>query len=131
MTGEGLVSLDKETLIGLVLAQAETIAALTKQCETLLARVAELEVKLGQPPKTSENSSTSPSKGQKPSAAASAKGDGKRKSHAGAHRPLHPNPTSRRTPASIAAPMFRKDRGSPAKHTTTSKFPRSSPMLRG
>ena len=43
MTREGLDSLDKETLIRLVLAQAETIAALTKQCETLLARVAELE----------------------------------------------------------------------------------------
>ena len=47
MTREGLDSLDKETLICLVLTQAETIAALTKQCETLLARVAELEAKLG------------------------------------------------------------------------------------
>jgi hypothetical protein len=52
MTHEGLDSLDKETLIRLILTQAETIAALTRQCETLLARVAELEAKLGLPPKT-------------------------------------------------------------------------------
>ncbi len=96
MTREALDSLDKETLIRLVLAQAETIATLTKQCETLLARVAELEAKLGLPPKTPDNSSTPPSKGQKPSAPAATKGDGKRKAHPGAHRPLHPNPTTKR-----------------------------------
>jgi transposase len=96
MTREGLESLDRETLIRLVLAQAETIAALTKQCERLLSRVAELEAKLGLPPKTPDNSSTPPSKGQKPSAPAAAKDNGKRKSHAGAHRPLHPNPTTKR-----------------------------------
>jgi hypothetical protein len=49
MTGEALDSLGKETLIRLVLARAETIAALTKQCEKLLACVAELEAKLGLP----------------------------------------------------------------------------------
>jgi hypothetical protein len=54
MAHEGLDSLDKETLICLVLTQAETIAALTKQCETLLARVAELEAKLGLPPRFHE-----------------------------------------------------------------------------
>jgi transposase len=102
MTRERLDSLDRETLIRLVLAQAETIATLTKQCETLLARVAELEAKLGLPPKTPDNSSTPPSKGQKPSAAAKAKSDGRRKSHAGAHRPLHPNPTSSRDIAAHA-----------------------------
>ena len=52
---------------------------MTRQCETLLARVAELEAKLGLPPKTPDNSSTPPSKGQKPSAPASAKSEGKRK----------------------------------------------------
>ena len=102
MTREGLDSLDKETLIRLILTQAETIAALTRQCETLLARVAELEAKLGLPPKTPDNSSTPPSKGQKPSATAKAKSDGRRKSHAGAHRPLHPNPTSSRDIAARA-----------------------------
>jgi transposase len=100
MTREGLDSLDRETLIRLVLAQAETIAALTKQCETLLARVAELEAKLGLPPKTPDNSSMPPSKGQKPSAPA--KDNDKRKSHAGAHRPLHPSPTSKRDIAAQA-----------------------------
>ncbi len=100
MTREGLDSLDRETLIRLVLAQAETIAALTKQCETLLARVAELEAKLGLPPKTPDNSSTPPSNGQKPSVPG--KDNGRRKSHAGAHRPLHPSPTSKRDIAAHA-----------------------------
>jgi transposase len=94
MTREGLDSLDKETLIRVVLAQAETIAALTKQCEALSARVAELEAKLGLPPKTPDNSNTPPSRGQKSSAAAAAKPKGK--AHPGAHRPLHPNPTTKR-----------------------------------
>lgn len=96
MTREGLDSLDRETLIRLVLAQAETIVMLTKQCETLLARVSELEAKLGLPAKTPDNSSTPPSKGQKPSASAAVKDDGQRKAHPGAHRPLHPNPTTKR-----------------------------------
>lgn len=95
MTHEELESLDTETLIRLVLAQAETIAVLTKQCGMLLARVTELETKLGLPPKTPDNSSTPPSKGQKPSSPAPAEANGKRKSHAGANRPLHPNPTTR------------------------------------
>jgi transposase len=76
------------------LAQAEAIAALTKQVEVLTARVAELEAKLGLPPKTPDNSSLPPSKGQKPSAAAAPRP--KAKPHAGSHRLLHPNPTSRR-----------------------------------
>jgi transposase len=100
MTREGLDSLDRETLIRLILAQAETIVTLTKQCETLLARVVELEVKLGLPPKTPDNSSTPPSKGQKPSADAAVKP--KTKAHPGAHRPLHPNPTTRRDIAANA-----------------------------
>jgi transposase len=100
MTREGLDSLDRETLIRLVLAQAETIVMLTKQCETLLARVTELEAKLGLPPKTPDNSSTPPSKGQKPSVDAAAKP--KTKAHPGAHRPLHPNPTTRRDIAANA-----------------------------
>jgi transposase len=109
MTREGLDSLDKETLTRLVLAQAETIAALTKRCETLLARVAELEARLGLPPKTPDNSSTPPSKEQKPSAPASARSDGRRKSHAGAHRRPHPNPTSSRDIAAHAClPALRR-----------------------
>ena len=98
MNREAVDSLDKETLIRLVLSQAETIAALTVQVEMLTARVAELEAKQGLPPKTPDNSSAPPSRGQK---AAERSGAGlgaksPRKARAGAHRPLHPNPTSRR-----------------------------------
>ena len=72
------------------------ILALLARVEELCARVAELEAKLGLPPKTPDNSSTPPSKGQKASAPATGKSEGKRKPHAGAHRRLHPNPTTRR-----------------------------------
>ena len=88
MNCESLELLDKETLIRLVLAQAEQIAA-------LLARVADLEARLGLPPKTPGNSSLPPSKGQKSSAAPDAADPApktKRMAHAGAHRPLHPDP---------------------------------------
>jgi transposase len=95
MNRESLELLDKETLIRLVLAQAETIAALTRQVQVLTARVAELEAKLGLPPKTPDNSSTPPSRGQKPSGEEK-KPSEKRKSHPGVHRPLHPSPTARR-----------------------------------
>src|SRR5208283_70822 len=81
----------KDALIG---ALMEQVAALTMQVETLTARVAELEAKLGMPPKTPDNSSIPPSKGQKPSEDARPKD--KSNPHAGAHRQLHPNPTSRR-----------------------------------
>lgn len=87
MTPEELDSLDKVALIGLVLAQA-------RQIEALATRVAELEAKLGLPAKTPDNSSLPPSKGQKSSASSAPKA--KAKPHRGAHRPLHPNPTSKR-----------------------------------
>jgi transposase len=87
MTPEELDSLDKAALIQLVLAQA-------KQIELLTARVAELETRLNQPPKTPGNSSVPPSKGQKPSGSSAPKS--KARPHRGAHRPLHPNPTSKR-----------------------------------
>jgi transposase len=95
MNRETLESLDKDTLIRLVLAQAETIAALTQQVEILTTRVAELEARFGLPPKTPDNSSTPPSHGQKPSGE-DKKIPERRKSHPGTHRPLHPNPTARR-----------------------------------
>jgi len=96
MNREALESLDKETLIRLVLSQAETIAALTRQVTMLTARVAELEAKLGLPPKTPGNSNTPPSQGHKPSEEPAVGSDSKspRKAHPGAHRPLHPNPTT-------------------------------------
>jgi transposase len=59
MHHQALEPLSKEDLIALVLAQAA-------QIESLLNRVAELEAKLGQPPKTPDNSSVPPSQGAKP-----------------------------------------------------------------
>ena len=59
MNRETLLALSKDDLIALILAQHAVI-------ETLTARVAELEAKLGAPPKTPDNSSLPPSKGQKP-----------------------------------------------------------------
>lgn len=94
MNREAIDSLDKETLIRLVLSQAETIAVLTRQVEVLTARVAGLEARLGLPPKTPDNSSKPPSSGQKPSQDPAGKGP--RKAHPGAHRRLHPNPTTKR-----------------------------------
>ena len=98
MDRKAVESLDKETSIRLVLSQAETIAALTRQVEMLTARVVELEARLGLPPKTPDNSSTPPSQGRKPSDEPAAGSDRKvpRQAHPGAHRPLHPNPTARR-----------------------------------
>ena len=81
-----LEALSREDLIALILAQAEVIAALTK-------RVAELEAKLGLPPKTPDNSSVPPSQGQKANVVAKPKRS-RRKGRAGRHRDLDPNPTA-------------------------------------
>jgi transposase len=59
MDRDTLPSLSKDDLIALVLAQAAQIEALTR-------RVADLEARLGQPPKTPDNSSLPPSRGAKP-----------------------------------------------------------------
>ena len=83
-------SLDKDALIAALLARIETLLA---QNVALTARVAELESKLDQPPKTPDNSSVPPSKGQKASEASTPKP--KAKPHPGAHRTLHPDPTRR------------------------------------
>jgi transposase len=82
-----LSTLDDAAKDALIVAQAELIASLMK-------RIEELEARLGLPPKTPDNSSTPPSRGHKPSGEASNKPKGK--PHAGAHRPLHPNPTGKR-----------------------------------
>jgi transposase len=58
MNRDALDRLSKEDLIALVLAQAA-------QIEALAQRVADLEARLGQPPKTPDNSSVPPSKGAK------------------------------------------------------------------
>jgi len=61
-----LVSLSRDDLVALVLAQHAQIEAQAQQITGLTARIAELESKLTDPPKTPDNSSLPPSKGQKP-----------------------------------------------------------------
>jgi transposase len=56
---ETVLALSKEDLVAVILAQQAQIAALT-------ARIMELEARPGGPPKTPDNSSLPPSKGQKP-----------------------------------------------------------------
>ena len=88
-------STDKDALIAALLERVEALVAqnatLVAENTRLAARVAELEAKLGLPPKTPDNSSLPPSKGQKPSLPSIPKR--KAKPHPGAHRLLHPNPT--------------------------------------
>lgn len=87
----------------LILAQAETIAPLMK-------RIAELEARLGLPPKTPNNSGTPPSKCRKASGGLSSESGPKAKGkpHRGAHRSLHPDPTARRDilAAGCASPLW-------------------------
>ena len=64
-----LDSLDADSLKPLVQQLLMRIDDLLAQNKALLARVAELEAKLGQPPKTPDNSSLPPSRGQKANAA--------------------------------------------------------------
>jgi transposase len=85
MPPETIDSLAKDDLKPLVFQ-------LLGRIDMLLARIAELEAKLGQPPKTPDNSSLPPSKGQKsntPEAAAEKKG---RKGRPGVARTLCENP---------------------------------------
>lgn len=84
----GLSHAQKDALIADLMAR---LAALVRQNEALAARVAELEAKLDQPPKTPDNSSLPPSKGQK--ASEPVKPKPKANPHPGTHRALHPNPT--------------------------------------
>ena len=66
MDRETLLTLSRDDLVGLILAQAAPIEALAAQIALSTARLAELEARLGAPPKTPDNSSTPPSKGPKP-----------------------------------------------------------------
>ena len=84
MDRDTLLGLSKDDLIALVLAQAAQIEALTR-------RVADLETRLGQPPKTPDNSSLPPSRGAKPNLPPP--GDRPpRKGRPGSFRALHPEP---------------------------------------
>ena len=80
----------------LVLELLRQISELVAQNEALLARIAELEARQGKPPKTPDNSSLPPSRGQKGNAAEPAKGKKARKGHPGAARALAENPDATR-----------------------------------
>ncbi|NEU15196.1 hypothetical protein G3T14_24580 [Methylobacterium sp. BTF04] len=86
---------DTDAVIAALLERIEVLvaqnAALMAENGRLAARVAELEARLGLPPKTPDNSSLPPSKGQKASLTSVSRR--KAKPHPGAHRLLHPNPS--------------------------------------
>src|SRR4030088_2348713 len=102
MDRAALDSLDREGLIGVILRQFEAIDRLTGEVAALHAENVELRANRGRPAKTPDNSSLPPSQGQK--ASIWAKNRSKRKPHAGAHRPLHPDPTRRRDVLAAACP---------------------------
>ncbi len=103
-----LKSLDGAAKDALILALIERINALIAENAELKERVARLEAKLGQPPKTPDNSGVPPAKGQK-SNAESTPPQPKSKAHPGAHRGLHPNPTRKRDILAGHCPHCRAD----------------------
>ena len=84
MYHDDLAKLSKDELIALGLAQAAQIEELTR-------RIAELEARLGGPPKTPDNSSIPPSQTRKPSRA-ERRAAKKRKGRPGVFRALAPDP---------------------------------------
>src|SRR6266851_2912641 len=84
MYQDELAKLSKEELIARVQEQ-------TAQIEELTRRIAELEAKLGGPPKTPDNSSVPPSQRRKPNRA-ERRAAKKRKGRRGVFRALAPNP---------------------------------------
>src|SRR4051794_30097934 len=80
---------EKDALIAALLGRVQ---ALLVEGEGLRAENAALRDKLSLPPKTPRNSSKPPSQGTK----ANGETEPKSKPHAGAYRPLHPNPTRHR-----------------------------------
>ena len=106
-----LSSSEKDTLIGVLMARLDALAARVSALEAenaaLKAENATLREKLKLPPKTPDNSSKPPSQGQKPNGETKTKPKGK--AHAGAHRPLHPNPTRRRDVLAEHCPHCRAD----------------------
>lgn len=84
-------SAEKDALIATLLAR---IDELSKRLDALEKENAGLRAKLKLPPKTPDNSSTPPARGQKGSDTTPSQPKGK--AHPGTHRPLHPNPTRKR-----------------------------------
>jgi transposase len=99
-----LSAAEKDALIATLLARVEELVA---RVAALEAENAALREQLKLPPKTPENSSTPPSQGHKASGGERRKR--KSKAHAGAHRPLHPNPTRRVEVVAQHCPHCRAD----------------------
>ena len=106
-----LSSADKDTLIATVLSRLTALeaenAALRADNAQLRAENAKLREKLDLPPKTPNNSSTPPAQGHKSNSKTTRQR--KRKAHAGAHRPLHPNPTQKRDVVADHCPHCQAD----------------------
>ncbi len=73
----------------LIVALSTRLNEALARVDEMTARIAELETKLGEPPRTPDNSSTPPSRGHKPNKAVRRKGWRRR---AGTARQLHPYP---------------------------------------
>jgi transposase len=84
-----------DLLMAQIAAKDERIDELTAQNKALLTRIAELEAKLGGPPKTPDNSSVPPSRGQKANTEPPANKK-KRKGRPGVARQLAENPDATR-----------------------------------
>jgi transposase len=94
-------------LIRLTEAQKDAlILALWQQVQDLGERVAELEAKLGEPPKTPDNSSVPPSQGRKTNTPPCKERDGntRGKGHGRGGRGLHPDPDQRVEARATACP---------------------------
>jgi transposase len=94
MAPETRDSLSKDDLKPLVLELLAQIKALVEQNRVLLARIGELEARAGQPPKTPDNSSLPPSRGQKANRPETPRKG--RKGRPGVARALSPNPDATR-----------------------------------
>ena len=96
MPPETLDSLDKDSLKPLLVSLLKQNEQLLDQVKLLLARIAELEARAGQPPKTPTNSSLPPSRGQKANTAEASPVKKRRKGRPGVARELCPNPDATR-----------------------------------
>jgi transposase len=92
MPPETFDSLDKDSMRLLVLELLAQNKALTEQISVLLVRIAGLEARNGQPPKTPTNSSVPPSKGQKANRSEAPAHKKGRKGRPGVARALCPDP---------------------------------------